>query len=393
MTLPVEVTGLGCICAAGRGVDRVHEALYNQDCEPVSPTTITADLKADYPVFEIPAGEIDEPELSCTNAFSLTALREALQQSGLSAEQLERARVGVCIGTTVGCTLNNEPFYRQFRRGDLPGIESIQRYRAGNPALLIAERYKLRGPVATVVNACSAGADAIGLAKSWLEEDYCDIAIAGGADELSRITYLGFASLMVMSPVGCRPFCATRTGLNLGEGAGLMVLEQSGRAQGRGIKPLATLVGYGTAADAYHPTAPHPEGTGLSRAIAVALQQAGITCTDIDFINSHGTATIDNDRVEGKVIHRLFPADLPVVSTKACTGHTLGAAGGLEAVFTVQALRDQLLPSTRRFSERDPECLITPTIEQVRLEAEYGMSDSLAFGGNNTALLFRRWSV
>jgi len=388
----IEVTGLGCVCAAGKSLDETIEAFLKTPCEPTPPVMIEADLKEDFPVFEITWIGEQESAPTRTTHFLKLALEEALRQSELTARTLRQLRVGVCIGTTVGCTLNNEPFYRQFLKGELPEVTSLRRYQKSNPALWLSQQLGLNGPAATVANACTAGADAIGLAKAWLEADLCDIAIAGGADELSRLTYIGFASLLILSPAACRPFSADRSGLNLGEGAGLMVLEKGESSQGRSVGALAELTGYGTSSDAYHATAPHPEGLGLQRAIDQALSQSGISAAEIGFINAHGTATPDNDRVEGRVLQTLFPEALPVVSTKSCVGHTLGASGGLEAVFTVRALQDQLLTPTRRFAQYDPECGITPTTEAVELNSTYGLSSSLAFGGNNSVLLFRKVS-
>ena len=201
------VTGMGCICAPGNNLAEVKQSLYKGERNPRPPAKIHAQLEFSYPVFEV-ISDLEGMDQSATRTSSLTllAVQEALSQAALDPSELRAKRVGVAIGTTVGCTLNNEPFYRQYRAGHNPGMEAIDMYLDNNPALYIARTFGLNGPAATVANACSSGSDAIGLAKSWIENDYCDLAIAGGADELSRITYLGFISLLISSLSGCRPF-------------------------------------------------------------------------------------------------------------------------------------------------------------------------------------------
>jgi len=387
----VHITGMGTISAAGNTLAEAMQTLYSGKRHPAPPQNIQVELDTAYPVFEVlnEKAQADE-RVTRTSRLLEMAATEALAQSGLSRSDLQKRRVGVAIGTTVGSTLNNEPFYRRFKAGKLPDLQPIQRYLHNNPALFLSETWGLTGPAATIANACSSGTDAIGLAKSWLEQDMCDVAIAGGADELSRITYLGFISLLIASTNACRPFDKERDGLNLGEGAGILILEKEESMQRRGGLPLAQICGYGTFADAYHPTAPHPEGKGLKKALQFALRQARLSEKEVDFVNAHGTSTSNNDQVEGKVLSALFGPDIPVVSTKAYTGHTLGAAGGIEAAFTVQALLDGKLPATAGFESFDPACALAPTTQNTDVSARIGISNSLAFGGNNSTLIFRR---
>ena len=392
----ITVTGLGCVCAGGKNLPETMGAMYAGRRCPVFSTRIRTSLNKEFPVFEIP-GDLRAPDglpvrrnASRTSLLALIATREALNHAGWSLEDLKGRRVGVCMGTTVGCTLNNEPFYRSFRMGERPDPAPATDMLDNNPSLLVARALGVRGPAITIANACSSGADAVGLARSWIASGLCEVAIAGGADELSRITRLGFASLLITSSEPCRPFDRRRSGLNLGEGAGVMVLESRGSLQARGAQALAEVAGYACAADAYHPTAPHPQGRGLRRAILGALRDAGARPEDVDFVNAHGTATPDNDRVEGQSLADLLPTRPPVASTKSYTGHTLGASGGIEAVFTVQALLDRRAPATVGFEEADPECAITPTTANTDLRARLAISNSLAFGGNNSVLVFRR---
>ena len=403
---PTWITGTGCICAAGGTTGQTMAALYAGQRDPRPPARFQAELDKAHPVFEI-ASDLDQEiariggaedfawlRLDCdstrTSCLALIAAVEACRQARLDPQAMRRMRVGVAVGTTVGCTLNNEEFYRAWRKGSYPDPAPVRRFLANNPALYLSQAMGLRGPVATLANACSSGADAIGLAKSWLEAGLCDLALAGGADELSRVTYLGFSSLMIASREPCRPFDRNRSGLNLGEGAGMLVLETQETAREREIKPLARLAGCGCGLDAYHPTAPHPEGRGLRRAIHQALRQAGIAPRDVGFVNTHGTSTPDNDRVEGAVLADIFGAEIPAAATKAYTGHTLGAAGAIEAVFTVMGLLDQKLPGACGFEEPDPDCRIAPVRTTTAVHARYALSNSLAFGGGNAALVLEK---
>lgn len=396
MSQAAAITGLGCICAAGENLPRVMASLYAGRRQCAAPRAFTAELGTAYPVFEVSAPLeplTDMPlksEPTRTSRLALTATLEACVHAGLDPWRLSGLRVGVCLGSTVGCTLNDEPFYKQFSTGERPGIEPVRRYLENNPALFIKQALGLRGPVALVANACASGTDAIGLARLWIRQGWCDLAIAGGADEISRIPYLGFVHLLITSPDPCLPFDRRRRGLNLGEGAGIVILESEESAAQRGAQTLARAIGYGASGDAHHPTAPHPEGRGLRRAIEIAMREAGVTPADVAIINAHGTSTPDNDRIEGKVLSDIFPQGTPVVSTKAYTGHTLGAAGGIEAVLTVQALLDQRVPATAGFAEADPDCGLTPTARNIDLHARVALSDSLAFGGANSALIFRK---
>ena len=200
----------------------------------------------------------------------------------------------------------------------LPG--PIDTYFKGNLAEALGVRLGVAGPALTIVNACSSGADAIGVALDWLSTDLCDIVIAGGADEINRIPYCGFGALSVTSSLPCRPFDKNRSGLNLGEGAGILILETEVSACRRSREIHLFVSGYGAAADAYHLTAPRPDGSGLEAAIAMAFMQAGLKTEDIAFVNAHGTSTRDNDRAEGRALLRILERS-KFLSTKGFTGH------------------------------------------------------------------------
>jgi 3-oxoacyl-(acyl-carrier-protein) synthase len=314
------------------------------------------------------------------------ASKEALLSAGFHA--LPEAS-GVCIGTTSGCSLHFLQNYVALRdnTADADERESIETFFRTSLALDFA---KNSGPALTISNACTSGADAIGLAAQWIRTGLCEVALAGGADALSLYPYIGFNKLMIYSPEPCRPFAADRSGLNLGEGAGILILESSAHAIKRGVSPKAVLSGFGAASDAHHLTAPHPQGRGLRAAITSALKQSELQTKDIAFINAHGTATIENDQLESLVYNEMFQAT-PVWASKGSTGHCLGAAGAIEAVLTISALTDGIVPaSSTRFAKPGNENSILPglTLAPLRSATAHAMSVSLGFGGSNAALIF-----
>ncbi len=380
----VQISGLGLISALGRGQEATLRSLRSAIPAPrpasLFSTTIT------HPVFEVTdLPEFPEEKASRTLRLLLLALEEALAQAGL--EDPADFRVGICMGTTVASQLNDIGFYRSFRETGSAPMAPVERFLEGNLSHSVARRYGLKGPALTVVNACSSGADAVGVALSWLRSGLCDIALAGGADEMNQVPLAGFSSLGIVSPDPCRPFDRERKGLNLGEGAGVLVLESFQSAERRGKKPLGRLLGYGAAADAHHLTAPHPEGRGLRRAIHEALQEGGVETGAIGFVNAHGTATPDNDVVEGRTLGEIFGPSLRFCSTKGYTGHTLGAAGAIEAGLTVLGLLEGWVPGNAGFSMVDPKIGMEPVREAVSVNARFALSTSLAFGGNNAVLL------
>ncbi|PNU20629.1 beta-ketoacyl-[acyl-carrier-protein] synthase family protein [Geothermobacter hydrogeniphilus] len=386
----LPITGLGCICAAGPDVQSSLTSMLRGERHPAPALRFATDHRPQLPVFEVPQNYLTDdlpPEADClrTSQLAMVAAAEALRGCGRTMVELQTLRVGVCIGTTVGSAMNNEEFYRQFRQGEEPEMGPINRYLRSNPAATVAAHFQLKGPVATLVNACSSGTDAIGLAASWLRAGLCDLALAGGADELCRTTFNGFASLQIAAAEPVRPFAAERKGLNLGEGAGMLLLGHPDIVR-EGERVQGWLRGYGSATDAYHLTAPHPEGAGLRRAIAEALEQAACRPEDIAFINAHGTGTPDNDRVESRVLAELF-AGIPFVSSKGYTGHTLGAAGGIEAVITLASLNAGEVPASIGCEPPDAELPALPERRTFPVTGGLAISESLAFGGNNSLVI------
>lgn len=402
MNCRTSVTGMGILCAAGHGVQAVMGTLYDGVRRAAPPRRIRCELDVVYPVFEVqeilPALDLIDcslfegvkfSEYSLSVRMLMQVVQEALGQAQLTLQDLAGKRVGVCIGTTTGASLNFADDYFAHNNNEWTSTGQVASWLHSNPALAVSKFLGLSGPCQTVVNACSSGTDAVGLGMSWLANDVCDIVLAGGVDELSPVSYNGFIRLGVYDSEPCKPFDTERKGLNLGEGAAMLVLEKRDDAEARGVVLQAECVGYGTAADAYHLTAPSPEGDGVKRAIESALQQAEISREQVDFINVHGTATSDNDKVESRVLAELFP-DAIISATKGFTGHTLGAAGAIEAVFVIQALLDQRLPSSVGFSESEEGFVVRPVSDATSIVAHYGLSESLAFGGNNSVLIFSK---
>jgi len=390
---PVAVTGVGALCGAGRSLDACLAGMFAGVRSPAPPTRFTTDHPAAHPVFEVPDDFLpedlrDEGLLLRTSRLALAAARQALADAGLDTAgfgaDLAGLRVGVCIGTTVGSAMNNEAFYQAVRKGGRPPMDAIRRFLRSNPADAVSRHFGFDGPCQTVVNACSSGTDAVGIGAAWIRAGVCDAVLAGGADELCRVTYDGFISLLIADTEPVRPFDTGRRGLNLGEGAGMLLLESEALRAKRGRRARARVLGYGSASDAHHLTAPCPEGSGLTRAIAEALATAGLGAEDVAFVNAHGTGTPDNDRVESRTLAAVLPG-VPFHATKGFTGHTLGAAGGLEAAFTVACLERGEIPASVGCAEPEPG-LPAPTLAPTRVRGAVALSQSLAFGGNNAVL-------
>jgi len=385
---PVSVSGVGCICAAGRNLPDCMKALFSQAPTPAPPRSLPG---AQHPVFEVPDRFLptaDSPNLFMVRAvrLALTATNEALTDAGLPPAALGEKRVGVVIGTNVGSGVSNRALQKDLTAINCSRLSPAERFLIINPAQWLARHFDFSGPHVTIVYACSAGSDAIGLAGTWIRSGRCDVVIAGGTAALYEVTYYGFIALLNSDTTACKPFDLHRNGLNLGEGAAMFILESEALLTKRGRKARALLSGYGTAADAHHLTAPHPEGTGLRVAVRDALTSAGCSPSDIAFINAHGTGTRENDRVESFFFHQTFPG-VPFGSTKGYTGHTLGAAGAIEAAFTIASLEHQKLPANHGFDTPDPELPVHPVREATEIRGTTALSQTLAFGGNNSVLV------
>ena len=388
--MTIFVTGVGIISAAGKGEEETLECFYEgrRNAGPVS--LFASDIKSPvYEVRDLFCGHF--PERLRTLNLCLAAIDDALEGNcSVTRAALKRKRIGVAIGTTVGSNLNDLDFYREYRKTGKASMVAVDHYLQGDLASVVHSFLETHGPSVTVVNACTSGADAIGMAMSWIKAGLCEIAIAGGSDEMNQVPLSGFRSLGILSDSLCAPFDRNRNGLNLGEAAAVLILENETSLRQRGQRARAIIRGYGSSNDAHHLTAPDPDGQGLERAVTTALKAAAIRPDQISFINVHGTATRDNDCVEGLVLSRLFGRQAKFLSTKGYTGHTLGAAGVLEACFSLLALEQEWIPQSAGFSEEDPTIGISPVKERTSIEGQLALSTSLGFGGCDAALVIER---
>jgi 3-oxoacyl-[acyl-carrier-protein] synthase-1/3-oxoacyl-[acyl-carrier-protein] synthase II len=387
---PVAVVGMGCICAAGATLAACMETLFAGRRNPQLPSRFPIPEGFTYPVFEVPDSYLssDGPGSAAqrTSLLAQCAAQEALADAGLTADDLATIDTGICLGTNVGGSLGNDTLFAKMPQNTTTHIMPADRFAMSNPTTHLMERYALTGPFQTVVNACSAGNDAIGIAAGWIDAGWCDLVLAGGADEMYQVTYVGFKSLFINADAPCQPFDKDRKGLNLGEGAALLLLASPRLCEALSLTPRGYVLGYGASADAHHFTHPLADGGGLRMAIDDALQQSGLSADAVAFINAHGTGTQGNDKVESTVLTDLFPGR-PFLSTKGYTGHTLGAAGPVEAAFTLACLQRRQIPKTIGFETPDPDLPALPTTRNQSITGTVALSQTLGFGGSNSVLI------
>ena len=398
----VVVTGLGTVNALGSSVAEFAAAL-RAGTSAIGPlmlfdttgyrSRIAAEVTDDAPPPGIPASL--RRRLSRSDVFALRATAEALADSGVAGTTAPE-RIGLAFGGTTGGMLRAEECLRARTEG------RIGRYRPdpiiGSPisasADVVASAFGIAGPRLSLSTACSSSANALGVALDWLRLGRVDAVVTGGTESLCRMTFAGFNALHALSLEPCRPFDRSRSGLSLGEGAAILILESAERAARRGARVHAELIAYGSSADAHHLTAPHPNGRGAVLAMRRALAGAGLRAEEIDYINAHGTGTPLNDAVEAGAIRTVFgdaTARLAVSSTKGAVGHTLGAAGAIEALATILALRDGFLPPTVNLEEADPAWDLDLVPRRSRAASpRYALSNSYGFGGNNTSVVLGR---
>ncbi len=388
----IPIAGAGCISAAGKNLSDNLVSMLRAERNPVTAPLIVPAHPVSCPLFAVPdqwlksaVEQIPQPEERCL-ILALTAALEALTASGLATPEARSSmRIGICLGTVVGAALEEESFYRQYHSGGCPEPEPVTRFLANPPAGRLRRLLGLSGPCITVTTACTSGAAAVAQAAEWIRNGVCDAVLAGGTEKISRLSLNGFSSLMIADRSLCRPFDRERAGMNLGEGAGMLLLESSASVARRQVDPCGWLLGWGNACDAYHLSRPEPNGDSLRKAVNTALFRAGIGKDEIAFINAHGTGTPDNDRVEGAIFRQDFPRT-PFLSTKYYTGHTLGAAGAVEAALTLACLNQGIIPGTPEFSGPDPEIGNVPNLHNRCLGKFIALSTSLAYGGHNLAL-------
>jgi 3-oxoacyl-[acyl-carrier-protein] synthase II len=399
---PVVVTGLGTVNALAHSTADFAAALRAGTCAigPVTgfdATGYRSRIAAEVKRLLIPAW-LSPPlrrRASRSDLFALVAAREALADSGLDVAAAP-ARVGVVLGATTAGMMSGETAFRA--RLDGTSRRYMKTPLLGMPmatsADLLATVFGCAGPRLVLSTACSSSGTALGVALDWIRLGRVDAVLAGGTESMCRTIFAGFNALHALALEPCRPFDRHRAGLSLGEGAAVLVIESAEHAARRNARAHAAILGYGMSADGHHLTAPHPEGIGAVLAMRRALARSGVAPADVGYINAHGTGTPLNDGVEAGAIRTVFGAAadrVAVSSTKSAVGHTLGAAGAIEGVATIVALRDGFLPPTVNLHEPDPACGLDFVPRTSRPAAlRYALSNSYGFGGNNTTVVFGR---
>ena len=326
-----------------------------------------------------------------TTLLAMAALKDLIEDAAAGHAFFSSPSMAFINASTVGGMSEVEQHYPRFMSDDVAGVRQyIDTLDCAESTTVAAKHFGFTGLDATISTACSSSANAIMLGARYIKTGIAEYAICGGADALSRFTLNGFHSLKNVDKAPCRPFDQDRMGLNLGEGAAFLLLEKESAAKARGASILAVLSGYSNTNDAYHPTAPSPDGSGAFRTMEDALQKGGIDAAAVGYINAHGTATINNDLAEGKAILQLWNgAPPPFSSTKPFTGHTLAAAGAVEAIFSIIALKENILLPNLNFSTPMAELEVAPVAAFSECVAlRHVLSNSFGFGGNNTTLVF-----
>jgi 3-oxoacyl-[acyl-carrier-protein] synthase II len=409
----VVITGTGLLTAVGADVQTTWRALLDgrSGAGPIQQFDATgAPVRFACEVNDFdPAQYIDRKEAKRTDRFAqlaIAAATQAMQQAGLEADRsaVDPHRIGVVIGSGIGGIATFEDQHGRFLDKGPSRVSPffVPMFISDIAAGLVSIRYGAKGPNYATVSACASGAHAIGNALRHIRAGEADVVIAGGTEaSVTPMTMSGFAAMKALSErndspeTASRPFDLTRDGFVLGEGAGVLVLEELEHARARGATILAELAGYGQTADAYHITAPAIGGEGAQRAMSLALADADETLDAVGYINAHGTSTPANDVNETAAIKAVFGElayRMIVGSTKSMTGHTLGAAGGVEGVITGLVVQNGVIPPTINYSEPDPECdLDYATAGPVERPVRVALSNSFGFGGHNVALAIRRW--
>lgn len=411
MNKRVVITGTGVVSSTGMGTKAFWDAIK----EGKSGIGVVSRWDASNYSTRI-AGEISnfDPEqfidkkearrMDRFTQFAIVGSKMAIKDSGIDMDEVNRDRVGVILGSGIGGISTLEEQHETLMNKG-PGRVSpffvpmmIANMAAGQVSIMLGAK----GINETVVTACASSTNAVGDAFKCIQRGGADIIVTGGCEApITPLSFAGFCSQKAMSrrndepQTASRPFDAERDGFIMSEGAGILILEEHDHAVKRGARILAEIVGYGATADAYHITAPDPEGAGGAKAMAMAVKDAGISVEDIDYINAHGTSTELNDKLETGAIKAVFGKHaykLAVSSTKSMTGHLLGAAGGIEAIITALALKEGFIPATINYKNPDPECDLDYVPNKGRkADIKYAMSNSLGFGGHNATILIKKY--
>jgi 3-oxoacyl-[acyl-carrier-protein] synthase-1 len=398
MSEPVFIAGTGIISAIGNNVAQCLDALENSRAGIGPMTYLESAHKQRLPVAEVKLSNEELAQLaglpgtkSRTALLSLVAAKEALHHSGI--ENIGAWRTGFISANSVGGMDKTEDFFRTFLTDNSKGrLRDVVDHECGAVTELVADALGIKDYITTISTACSSSANSVFVGARLIKNDILDVVVAGGTDSLTRFTLNGFNTLMIVDERHCQPFDENRRGLNLGEGAGYVVLISDKVAATLKNKPVIRLNGYCNANDAYHQTASSPEGTGSYLAMNGALLKSGLQPSDIDYINLHGTGTQNNDMAEGTAIKRLFAPHYPKMSsTKTFTGHTLGASGGIEAVFSVLALQHGIVFPNLRLETPMKDLPFVPERKVTRNAAmKHVLSNSFGFGGNCSSLIFSK---
>ncbi|MCX7856900.1 MAG: beta-ketoacyl-ACP synthase II [Deltaproteobacteria bacterium] len=407
----VVVTGLGLVTPLGIGIENVWRRILNGESgisyisrfdTTNHETKIAGEVKDFKPEDYINPKDLKRMDLFIQ--YALAATKIALEDSGLDVSKENPERVGVVVGTGLGGLPTLEHYHKVLLEKGPSRISPffIPMLIANEASGHIAMKYGFKGPNLCIVTACATGSHSIGEGFRIIQYGDADVMIAGGTEaNLTPLTIGGFNAMKALSTRNdpperaSRPFDKNRDGFVVGEGAGIVILEELTHAKMRGAKIYAELIGYGYNADAYHITAPCPDGEGFVNCMKMALSDARINPEEVDYINAHGTSTELNDAIETLAIKKVFKDHaykLAVSSTKSMIGHLLGAAGAVEAIFTVLTIRDNICPPTINYETPDPECDLdyVPNIARER-RVNVGMSNSFGFGGTNSVLVFRRY--
>ncbi|WP_422478335.1 beta-ketoacyl-ACP synthase II [Pleomorphochaeta sp. DL1XJH-081] len=408
----VVVTGMGTVNPLGSRVDELWKNIKagKSGIGPLTKFDISeypAKIAGEIKNFD-PSDLLDRKEVRSMADFSQYAVYAAVQamaEAGLGPQGeggYDPEQSGVYLGNGIGgFEVVEENLEKLFERGPRAVAPlTIPKLIANEAAGNIAMKYGIKGPCHTTVTACASGTDAIGEAFHAIKHGIVDMAVTGGTEgAITKLAVAGFCRIQALSTayndtpeLACRPFDANRDGFVLGEGAGILVLEELEHAKARGANILGEIVGYGMTCDAFHLTAPDPEGSGAARAMRAAIREAGLSPEDIDYINAHGTSTQANDVMETRAIKSVFKdhaKQLKVSSTKSMTSHLVAAAGAVEAIISLLAIRDSYFPCTLNLTNADPECDLdyVPNVGQNG-KIRYALSESLGFGGHNGALVF-----
>jgi 3-oxoacyl-(acyl-carrier-protein) synthase len=391
----VRITGIGIVSAIGLSVEENLFAL-KESRSGIAPAFFFRDMPRDMLVGEVKVSDDDlrselgtgSGNISRTSLLGLKAAREAWG----SNDHTHELRTGIISATSVGGMDRSEIFYKDYLSANDPDFTLLKTHDSGSTTERIAAELGISGYINTLSTACSSGANAIMLGARLLLQGKLDRVLVGGSDALTKFTINGFKSLMIYDDQWCRPFDESRSGLNLGEGAAFLLLENEKSIGISGNKTLCYVSGWANAADAYHQTASSPEGKGATLAIENAIQKSGIKADEISYVNAHGTGTKNNDLSESVALKNVFGENVPSFSsTKPFTGHTLAAAGAIEAVFSVLAIQHNLIFPNLNYKNVITETGLEPvTILQTDRQVESVLSNSFGFGGNNSSLVFSK---